>query len=258
MRNAESLSETYVYGVVRAGGSAPTELEYDDAPDLHVVWDGDIGAVVRPAGSGLRAPDKRALTSHARVLQETMSWATVLPMRFGVLMPSDEVVREELLRARRDELVRLFDAFEGRVEISLRAVYEEDVVLREIVDENPRIARLRDAVRRVPGDAGFYDRVRLGEMIVAAMRAKRDGDARGILARLNPHAVDVSVDETFVERVVLRAAFLVDERRLAAFDEAVDELSRDLAARMRFKYVGPLPPHSFVDLATEAPERSTE
>jgi hypothetical protein len=255
--NAEPENETYVYGVVRTSGPRRGEIDIDEVPDVHVVWADEIGAVVRPAAADVSKPDRRALTSHARVLQQTMAWATVLPMRFGVVMPSDEVVREELLRARRNELVRLLDAFEGRVEVTLKAFYDEDVILQEIVEENPQIARLRETVRRVPGDASFYDRIRLGEMIVGAMRKKRDADARRIVATLRPYAVDVSIDETFVERVALRGAFLVEESRLNEFDAAVEGLSRDLAARIRFKYVGPLPPHSFVDLAVGGPNRST-
>ena len=153
VEDAESASESYVYGVVRAKDGVPERIESDDVPDARLVWAGDIGAIVKTAGDA-QVPDRRALTSHARVLQEAMSWATVLPMRFGVVMPSDGAVRDEL-RARRDELVRLLDSFEGRVEISLKAFYEEDVLLREIVDENREIARLREGVRRVPEDASI-------------------------------------------------------------------------------------------------------
>lgn len=254
--DGKSVSGTYVYGVVRPVESAPADVGGEDAPDVRVVAVGDIGAIVRPAVGEPEAAEKRALTGHVRVLQKAMSWATVLPMRFGVLMPSEEVVREELLRARRDELVRLLDAVEGRVEMSLKALYHDDAVLREIVEENPAIARLRAAVRGIPADASYYDRIRLGEMIVEAMRRKRDDDARHILERLKPLAVEVSVDETFVERVALRAAFLVEERRLPDFDRAVEDLAGELAARIRFKSVGPLPPHSFVDLSLGAAEGS--
>jgi hypothetical protein len=37
---------------------------------------------------------------------------------------------------------------------------------------------------------------------------------------------------------------------MATFDDAVDEIGRAQADRMRLKYTGPLPPHSFVKLRT--------
>jgi hypothetical protein len=39
---------------------------------------------------------------------------------------------------------------------------------------------------------------------------------------------------------------------MAKFDAAVDEIGRTEADRMRLKYTGPLPPHSFVQLRTGA------
>jgi len=49
---------------------------------------------------------------------------------------------------------------------------------------------------------------------------------------------------------VFSASFLVDRDRIAEFDQAVDETGRQHADRMRLKYTGPLPPHSFAELST--------
>jgi hypothetical protein len=40
----------------------------------------------------------------------------------------------------------------------------------------------------------------------------------------------------------------VERKRLTAFDAAMDDLASGQAGRIDFKYVGPLPPHSFVSL----------
>ena len=45
-------------------------------------------------------------------------------------------------------------------------------------------------------------------------------------------------------------SFLVEESRLDAFDEAVDDLGRRNAGRLNFNYTGPLPAYSFVELPT--------
>jgi Gas vesicle synthesis protein GvpL/GvpF len=41
----------------------------------------------------------------------------------------------------------------------------------------------------------------------------------------------------------------VSRNRVDEFDAALDEIARDQADRIRFKSTGPLPPHSFVELA---------
>jgi Gas vesicle synthesis protein GvpL/GvpF len=45
---------------------------------------------------------------------------------------------------------------------------------------------------------------------------------------------------------VLRASFLVERKRVPEFDKAMNEVARHEDGRIRFKYVGPLAPHSFV------------
>ena len=80
------------------------------------------------------------------------------------------------------------------------------------------------------------------------LRVRTSRDARAILDRLGSVAVDRQVDEELIEDQVLRASFLVERKHVPAFDKAMDELASGQAGRIDFKYVGPLPPHSFVGL----------
>ena len=52
--------------------------------------------------------------------------------------------------------------------------------------------------------------------------------------------------------MAVNGSFLLDRDGLDEFDRAVEGLGADEAGRVRFKYTGPLPPHSFVELAVEA------
>ncbi len=100
---------------------------------------------------------------------------------------------------------------------------------------------------RAPG-LSLGERVRLGEGVARALEAKREVDARAVLEELAPLAVEIRVEEEPIEGIVVKAAFLVDGANLAAFDETIERVARERASRMTFKYVGPLPPHDFVDL----------
>lgn len=173
-------------------------------------------------------------------------------MRFGVVMPSEEAVAEDLLQARYDELGRLLDGVDGRVELSVKAFYRADVAMREVLRDDPAIARLSRATRGLPEAATYYDRVRLGQLVAEAVRAKRDQDAAPILARLSPLAVGVAADEELPERMVLKAAFLVERERVPEFDHAVDEIAREASERLQLKYLGPLAPHTFATFTLPA------
>ena len=74
---------------------------------------------------------------------------------------------------------------------------------------------------------------------------------RMILGELEPLSVAIDVGSPDHERVVARMSFLVERDRLASFDQAVDDLGRRNEGRLQFKYTGPLPAYSFVDLPAQ-------
>jgi hypothetical protein len=73
-----------------------------------------------------------------------------------------------------------------------------------------------------------------------------------MLEVLSPLALAVEIGQPSHERVALSASFLVERTRLEPFDTALEDLAKANAGRMRVKLTGPLPPHSFVQLAGAA------
>ena len=239
----------YVYGVVAGDRQLPATDGIDGQP-VRVVSEAGVGAIVSDVQEEMSALDRQALTEHSRVLEALVMSHTVLPMRFGVVMENDQAVRDELLGAHADALLRQLQRLEGRVELTLRATYEEAPLLREIVSEEPRIRALQAATKRAGGGA-YIDRIQLGELIAAAVEARRRRDAEQILAQLVPLAEDYQLSEPRHERMALSASFLIPRGGIADFDAAVDAVGRQQHERMRLRYTGPLPPHSFVTLEQE-------
>jgi len=222
---------TYVYGVTRRGSAAVGETV--------AIEHGDLAAVAARKWAGPVRAKRRELLAHADVVQRVFDHGPVLPLRFGTVFDSDTDVVDSFLAPRHDELSRLLRELDGLAELSVRAHYVEDAVLRELVRDDPKIRRLRE--RRGAELA-------LGEAVASALLARRAADADAIVHSLVPHARRVLVEEPRAEYEVLRAAFLVERKRLGAFDQAVEKTARARAGLLVFKYVGPLPPHSFVEL----------
>jgi len=237
----------YVYGFMRAS-EAPPELDggVGDPPGVvRPVADGEVAALVTEVEPGAVAPRRNNLLAHAEVLRRAMDHGPVLPMRWGMVIAGEDGVRVQLSR-RAQELVQKLDALQDRIEMSVSALYREDVLLREVVAENPAVAAIQRNIRGRPSAATHFDRIRLGELVAQAVQAKRERDGHEILHELESHALAVAPDAPLHERGVLNAAFLVPRDRVAEFDAAVERVSRERAARMQFKLLGPLPPHSFV------------
>lgn len=236
----------YVYGVV--GGDQPLPaLDGIDARPVRLVSERGLSAIVSDVPDARPALGREAMTAHSRVLESLVESRTALPMRFGVVMEDDDAVRAGLLIPHRVELLNQLERLNGRVELTLRATYEEAPLLREILAEEPQIRVMQEAAKRA-GGGSYMDRVRLGEMIAAAVDARRRRDAEEIMAHLTPLAEDFQLSEPRHERMALSASFLIPREGIADFDAAVDDVGRRHRARMRLRYTGPLPPHSFVSL----------
>lgn len=238
----------YVYGIVERKAPAPLGKGIGGSP-LRLVMDDGAAALVSELQQREIALGREELMAHARVLEQAVSSGTVLPMRFGIVMEGEDEVRERLLRGHGDELRIQLERFADKVEVNIRASYDEQRLMQEVVTGNPDVRRLRQSIRGKPEDATYYERIRLGELVSKAVERKREEDSARILEALWPFAADVQVGEPAHERIALSAAFLVERKRLHEFDQAVEKFAGGQAGRLLFKYTGPLPPHSFVELS---------
>ena len=252
MARASSDSAKYVYGIVRADGTRSPRAKGIGKKQVRIVDADGLGALTSDIPPGDLEAGREELLAHAHVLEKAIEQGTVLPMQFGVVMPDESAVREQLLDPHRLELEAQLEEMEGKFEVSLKAMYDERALLTEIIDEDREIAKLRKSLQGQPEDATHFERIRLGELIAGAVNEKRDRDADEIIRRLAEHALAVEVGEPVHERMAVNAAFLVDRSAQKEFDAEVDRIAEEQGGRLRFKYTGPLAPHSFVELAVEA------
>src|SRR4051812_28698164 len=244
-------TEVYVYGVVAADTPPPAGAGLGPlAAPLRTVPSGDLAVLVSDVPAGPLEAGREDLKRHGEVLREAMDQGTVLPMRFGMVMPEEAAV-EELLERHRPRLTGLLEHLNGRVELTLRATYEEAPLLREVIGRRSEAARLAERVRGTDEAATYHERIRLGELIVEEIERMREQDTASMLERLEGLAEDVRVGSPPHERTAYAVSFLVDSGAVERFDEAAKAVAAGEEGRLRFSYVGPLPPHSFVRLEEE-------
>jgi gas vesicle protein GvpL/GvpF len=225
----------YVYGVVRTQARAKPRGKGIDGKPLRMIAANGIGALISDVPDAPLEAGRDELLTHARVLEGALAKGAVLPMQFGVVMPDDEAVRDELLAAHRDQLEAQLTEMDG-----------------EVLAENREIARLRDAIQGQPEDAAYYERIRLGELVAAAVTGKRETDEEMVISRLAPHAVAFEAGGPIHERMVANVSLLVETDHDAEFEDALEELATEQHPRIAFKLTGPLPPHTFVELSVGA------
>jgi len=247
---AREISSTalYCYGVTSAETAAAQPGAGLNGEPVEPVRFNELAALTSAVPPRKVRARRADLLRHFDVLGTAFERGTVLPLRFGIVFEDEDSLVADFLRPRHDELVRLLRELRDRVELRVTAHYREQAILGEIVRDNPRVAKLREATQERAAQPLMLE---LGELVSAELQARTARNARAILERLLPLALAYEVDEEPIEHQVVRASFLVERKRLKAFDSAMDELAKAHAGRIDFKYVGPLPPHSFVGLTQE-------
>ncbi|GAA4547299.1 GvpL/GvpF family gas vesicle protein [Pseudonocardia xishanensis] len=240
------MSATYVYGLVSADAELPEDLTgLGPSGKVTTVVHEAVAAIVGDVPTDRPLGTRDDLLAHESVVDTVAATTTVLPMRFPAVVEEEGVV-EELLAPHQDRFLRALEQLEGKIQYTLKGTYEQDVLIREIVEEDSGIRELHERIRELPEDAAYYDRVELGERIVKAFEQRRDVDAADILERIGDYAVDVSATTPAQPEDVVSAAFLVDREAAEEFEDAVEELGADTHEWLRLRLLGPLAPYDFI------------
>lgn len=215
----------------------------------------DIAAVLSRSPL-VKYPISREHTmAHQQVMELAMKDHTILPVRFDTIATSRngvdacERVRIEVLARRYEELKELLLNMQGKTELGLKALWiQMDGIFQEIVEENPAIKRLKGRIASGHESPGSGERFTLGEMVKDALDAKRIREETSILSGLKGAYVEHRRNKVFGDAMITNSAFLVETNRTEAFDQLINQLSETYEGRIRFKYVGPVPPCNFVEL----------
>jgi hypothetical protein len=242
---------TYVYGITAdSHPSLPDGMGgVGDPPcPVRVVKEGGLAAVVSDAPEGLR-PKRKDLLAHQNILAETGAGGPVLPMRFCSVAPDDAAVAG-VLAERTDHYKERLEALAGKVEYNVKASHDEEAVLHRVMAENPEIRAITEANRQAGG--GTYEqRLRLGEMVVAAVKTREAEDAVEIQHTLEPVADAVSVGPESTGWLA-NVSFLVERESAEVFLNAVEQVRKG-HPHLELRVNGPLPPYSFVEPGPSEP-----
>jgi Gas vesicle synthesis protein GvpL/GvpF len=249
----------YVYGIVRS--------DVHKSFDIEPLPGGDVVQTV-PAAAGLAfvssdigdakpRASRANLLAHTRVLETIMKEADVLPIRFGTMIESN-VDGGKVLADNADEIARAFASIEGRDEISLKIHWLEGKVYEEIMARNGILRRERDALSGSNPSQSHYARIEFGKKVESAVAEVRARDRDMIVNNLREFADQMVEGPILDDSMVVNLSFLIRRDQMTAFDAAVERLDDVYDNRWSFRYVGPMPAFSFVDLKIDfAPEKES-
>jgi Gas vesicle synthesis protein GvpL/GvpF len=235
----------YVYGLISADTPLPEGLTgLGPSGQVWKIACENVAAVVSDVPDDRRLGKRRHLMAHEAVVEAIAAESTILPMRFGAVV-TEEGVKTELLAPHHEYFAGVLEELDGRIQYTVRASYDLEAVLPEIIQKDDEIRALHERVRRLSEEAGHFDRIRLGEQIAKALKARRQQDAQGILDMLKSHVATARVYDPEQDGDVVNAAFLVERARHQDFEDAVHEAGERFPM-IRIKLLGPLAAYDFV------------
>ncbi len=265
----EEKEGKYIYCII----GTDQEREYDPMPigigergDVIETFCHDGLATIISNSPVKKYPINRKNTiCHQKVMEEVMKYHTVLPVRFSTLaedkepkdgsptVPAMERIRERVLIERRQEFIDMLKDMDSKMELGVKALWTDmKTVFDEIVEENSSIRSLKKKIEKVnianPRQRTHSERVKLGEMVRDALKAKREKLKNIIMGVLKKASCDSRVNKDFGDNMIVNGAFLVEKSKVKEFDNYLDVLNENYKPNVKFKYIGPVPPCNFVEI----------
>lgn len=253
------MAAKYLYGVMRGGGVSkfgPIGTP-EGAERVHLIGSEGVAAVVSdyrgcPFSELRRGELLRQLAIHQKVIETVMGVGTILPAKFGTVLPS----RGALLNAVGCAIPRLtqaLDKFEGMVQYEIAVTWEERTLLEEVAAQE-EIAVLRRSAAEIPPERSLDLRVRIGRMLKESLDRRREELREQLIMSMGEHAVDRQANSLMGDEMVMNEAFLVTRRGRQQFLDSLDAADARFAGKLNFRCIGPLPPYSFATVEIVRPD----
>lgn len=192
--------------------------------------------------------NRENILAHEKIIEEVMKEFTVLPVRFCTIASSTDEIRSLLFKRYR-EFKNLLRDMDHKVELGVKGFWKDmDGIFKEIAEEDKEIKRVKRRLKKDAEQKDIQAKVGLGKLVEAALKSKKDGEAEKIVDALKASAFDYKLSSTTGDEMFINASFLVSKGREKEFDNIMEELGEMYKDRMKFLYVGPLPPYNFVNV----------
>ena len=240
----------YIYCIIGTGEArnfGPIGIGDQGAPVTTISYR-DLGAVVSSVPMTRYVVSRETMLSHEKVIEMVMRDYTVLPVRFYIVAPNAEEIRN-LLRRRYLEFKKLLRELDNKVELGLKILWKDmNAIFKEMVEENEQIKAVTARVTAGAGEEACQDKGAVRKMVKLALEEKKAREREAVLQPLKKLCSDLCLNKRYGDDMLMNAAFLVDRAREKEFDSRVEQLTSEYGDRMEFKYVGPAPPYSFVNI----------
>ena len=183
--------------------------------------------------------------THQKVNEFLMKDYDVVPMAFGLIAQNQDDVLGILEKAYLQFNMAL-QKIAGKGEFAVQIFWEEKKFLEELAHNNPEIQKLKQESQSLV--TGIIAKLKLGKLIFEALENKRKEYLRDVENSLKECSLGSRSGKLLDETMIGNISFLVEKKAESEFDKKMQELGKKYGEKLRFKYIGPMPSYSFVNI----------
>ncbi|MEN4007033.1 MAG: GvpL/GvpF family gas vesicle protein [Methanobacterium sp.] len=243
----------YVYGIIKDPAQKKFDLVGIGKKQVYAVCYNDIAAIVSNSPLIIEVSEENVLV-HEKVIRDFMLDYMIIPMGFGTIARNKAEV-EKILRIGCDEFKDMLKRMDHKVQIDVKALWNENKILLDILREDKEIRKLKEIVAK-HGD--HNKKIELGRKVKLAIDRKKEEYVKGIEDVLTRYSDDlkqnklveknvvikINENETRSGRMIMNTSFLVKLDEEEEFYGRVDELDEKYR-KIELISAGPLPPYNF-------------
>lgn len=234
----------YLYCIIK--GNVPPDrfqLKGVEGKNAYALNHGDLACLMSDASNQYYPLWREHIIAHQKPIEEVMKYYAVLPFSFSTIADTEDQIREEILAKRSSELQELFQKFDGKTEMDVKAFWPDmKPVFQDIAEQSQELKRLKNNSR-----LSYQQHIAAGELVKKLIEQKKKTRAEKILNIMKEYAADVKELQCVGEAMVFDAAFLIKKERENEFAKHLARTARYFSD-MKFRYSGPFPLYNFANL----------
>ncbi|MCX4028912.1 GvpL/GvpF family gas vesicle protein [Endozoicomonas sp. SM1973] len=252
MKKRNLRNVKYIYALKAATDKQQLSLTGINKSTVYIVNYGKVAAVASDILSPKVRPERRNLAAHREVLKYFTELETVLPMRFGVITSSTQLI-QRLLENNEELIMSALGELGGKVEMGLRVKWKVGNIYEYFVNHYPQLREARDKLlsKQQNSNTKFKNRdekIAVGSLYEKLLNQERDAHQQIIEAMLQPCCRKIKILQPSNEFEILNFACLVDRANIDELEQHINDTATQLNNDCHIDFSGPWAPHNFVDL----------
>lgn len=246
----------YVFGAIRDQeiNLGTIDFEGQTRPIYKILYH-DAAMIAIDVPMKIYHPTKQNLFMHQEVISRVMQQTdAVIPISFGNIFNTEDDVKK-LTESIYPQFETIFNKIEGKIELGLKVIAKKEWLDQEI-SKHPEIHRQKEVVNGKSEAAGYFDRIKLGEMATKFMKKLQSDIEREVHEALKPFAEAAVTNEPIGEKMLLNSAYLIEREKEDEFDAKVNDLHDKWKDHVDFKYTGPWPAYNFINIKLKVEKSS--